>query len=37
MAWPYHMGESELFPGRALADGYREKVKFHNKTSFMAY
>ncbi len=25
-AWPYHGGESEPFLGRALADGYREKV-----------
>jgi len=25
-AWPYHMGESEPFVGRALAGGYREKV-----------
>jgi len=24
-AWPYHMGQSEPFVGRALADGYREK------------
>ena len=30
-AWPYHMGESEPFLGRALAEGYREKVKLATK------
>ncbi|MGA9189759.1 MAG: aldo/keto reductase [Methanosarcina sp.] len=30
-AWPYHMGESEPFLGRALAVGYREKVKLATK------
>ena len=30
-AWPYHMGQSEPFLGRALADGYREKVKLTTK------
>ncbi|MCC4769907.1 aldo/keto reductase [Methanosarcina sp. DH2] len=30
-AWPYHMGHSEPFLGRALAEGYREKVKIATK------
>jgi hypothetical protein len=30
-AWPYHMEASEPFLGRALADGYREKVKIATK------
>jgi uncharacterized protein len=30
-AWPYHMGQSEPFLGRALAGGYREKVKIATK------
>jgi predicted aldo/keto reductase-like oxidoreductase len=30
-AWPYHGGESENLLGRALADGYREKVKIATK------
>ena len=30
-AWPYHAGESENFLGRALTDGYRDKVKIATK------
>lgn len=30
-AWPYHLGESEPFVGRALTCGYREKVKLATK------
>ena len=30
-AWPYHAGESENLLGRALADGYRERVKIATK------
>lgn len=30
-AWPYHGGQSEPFVGRALADGYRERVKLATK------
>jgi hypothetical protein len=30
-AWPYHMGESEPFVGRALVGGFREKVKLATK------
>jgi predicted aldo/keto reductase-like oxidoreductase len=30
-AWPYHAGESERFLGRALADGYRDRVRIATK------
>ena len=30
-AWPYHAGESENVLGRALSDGYRERVKIATK------
>ncbi len=30
-AWPYHAGQSEPFLGRALADGYRQRVKLATK------
>ncbi len=30
-AWPYHAGESENFLGRALTEGYRDKVKIATK------
>ncbi|MGB3221575.1 MAG: aldo/keto reductase [Desulforhopalus sp.] len=30
-AWPYHEGESEILLGRALKDGYRDRVKVATK------